>query len=317
MGNDIVLDDNFVSRYHAQLIIYDNGLVAIKDLGSSNGTFVNGNRITERNLEKGDIVKCGEAFFNWLQYVEPQMHQANEMGYSGSAGLGSTPVEPGIQTPKIFTLGEVFNYLTVRIFDVGDLFKFDWETKTPVLFFAGVPLGILLAILMYIYSIIPSFASSFSKIVLIPLVCGFILFGVAQFITMALFSSGRNVGFKRLSLASSIFGFMQFLPLLVYGIIMYSTLKNSLFGGYPGSYYDRHSSSDSYVGYFIMLLFEAVIFLRYTLQVYVYLYKYFRTIGISKGNSLNFVVLSILFNLLLQVGFGYFVITNLHINSFF
>ena len=170
---------------------------------------------------------------------------------------------------------------------------------------------------MYIYSIIPSFASSFSKIVLIPLVCGFILFGVAQFITMALFSSGRNVGFKRLSLASSIFGFMQFLPLLVYGIIMYSTLKNSLFGGYPGSYYDRHSSSDSYVGYFIMLLFEAVIFLRYTLQVYVYLYKYFRTIGISKGNSLNFVVLSILFNLLLQVGFGYFVITNLHINSFF
>ena len=46
-SNQIILNDNFVSRQHAQLIILDNGQVRIKDLYSINGTFVKGNRINE------------------------------------------------------------------------------------------------------------------------------------------------------------------------------------------------------------------------------------------------------------------------------
>src|SRR6266571_271494 len=42
---DVVLDDNLVSRRHAQLEVDDSGRMVLRDLGSRNGTFVNGQRI--------------------------------------------------------------------------------------------------------------------------------------------------------------------------------------------------------------------------------------------------------------------------------
>ncbi|MFA5973925.1 MAG: FHA domain-containing protein [Lentimicrobiaceae bacterium] len=68
-SNNIVLNDNMVSRNHAQLIVLGEGRVQIKDLGSTNGTFVNGNKINELYLNPGDIVKCANAFLNWQLYV--------------------------------------------------------------------------------------------------------------------------------------------------------------------------------------------------------------------------------------------------------
>ena len=80
--NQIVLNDKLVSRHHAQLTILDNGQAMIKDLGSSNGTYVNGNRVTEVYLNSGDTVKCGPAFLNWTQYLNtgnpPVQHIPNQ-----------------------------------------------------------------------------------------------------------------------------------------------------------------------------------------------------------------------------------------------
>jgi hypothetical protein len=68
-NNQMVLNDKFVSRKHAQLIILDNGQIMIKDSGSSNGTFVNGIRVNECYLKQGDIVKCASVFLNWQDYA--------------------------------------------------------------------------------------------------------------------------------------------------------------------------------------------------------------------------------------------------------
>jgi len=68
-SNSIVMNDTFISRKHASLVISDDGRVLIRDLGSSNGTFVNGNRIGESYLQPGDIVKCGAVLLNWQPYV--------------------------------------------------------------------------------------------------------------------------------------------------------------------------------------------------------------------------------------------------------
>jgi Zn-dependent protease with chaperone function len=65
VSNNIVLNDITVSRKHAQLMITEDGRVLIKDLGSSNGTFINGSKISEQFLNTGDVVKCGSAFLNW------------------------------------------------------------------------------------------------------------------------------------------------------------------------------------------------------------------------------------------------------------
>lgn len=52
---DIVLDNPGVSRRHATILHSSEGLV-IRDLGSGNGTFVNGEPIAQRLLEPGDRV---------------------------------------------------------------------------------------------------------------------------------------------------------------------------------------------------------------------------------------------------------------------
>lgn len=72
--NEIVISDQTVSRQHAQLIVDDNGQATIVDLGSGNGTFVNGQRISEpRLLDPTDIVKVGEHLLKWRTYLTETM----------------------------------------------------------------------------------------------------------------------------------------------------------------------------------------------------------------------------------------------------
>ena len=67
--NDITIDDDSVSRHHATIIQTSSGIV-INDNGSSNGTFINGNRINQESaLRKNDILKLGTALIPWMNYV--------------------------------------------------------------------------------------------------------------------------------------------------------------------------------------------------------------------------------------------------------
>jgi hypothetical protein len=56
--SDIFLDDVTVSRRHAEVALVDEG-VMVKDLGSLNGSYVNGQRVDERVLASGDEVQIG------------------------------------------------------------------------------------------------------------------------------------------------------------------------------------------------------------------------------------------------------------------
>jgi ABC-type multidrug transport system ATPase subunit/pSer/pThr/pTyr-binding forkhead associated (FHA) protein len=57
-SNDIVVEDALASRMHAVLVFTQAG-VEIRDNNSSNGTFVNGARITRALLRDGDVVTIG------------------------------------------------------------------------------------------------------------------------------------------------------------------------------------------------------------------------------------------------------------------
>ena len=61
--NDLVLDDLLVSRYHAELRRKPDGGYEITDLGSQNGTFVSGRRITAHPLTDSDTVGIGHSTF--------------------------------------------------------------------------------------------------------------------------------------------------------------------------------------------------------------------------------------------------------------
>jgi len=73
--SDIAISDAEVSRQHAA-IIQQEGAYVIKDLGSTNGTFVNGQRVvTLTPLNHGDQIELGEAivlvFLTTAQGGEP------------------------------------------------------------------------------------------------------------------------------------------------------------------------------------------------------------------------------------------------------
>jgi hypothetical protein len=61
INTDIVINSAEVSRRHARLRLEGGGYV-IEDLGSTNGTFVNGQRLTGRHLLRpGEAINLGEA----------------------------------------------------------------------------------------------------------------------------------------------------------------------------------------------------------------------------------------------------------------
>ncbi len=58
--SDIFLDDVTVSRRHAELERDDDGQVVLRDVGSLNGTYVNGERTEQAVLAGGDEVQIGK-----------------------------------------------------------------------------------------------------------------------------------------------------------------------------------------------------------------------------------------------------------------
>jgi pSer/pThr/pTyr-binding forkhead associated (FHA) protein len=59
VGADFIVDAALVSRVHCRLTALPDGELEIRDLASTNGTFVNGARIDAVKLASGDKVKIG------------------------------------------------------------------------------------------------------------------------------------------------------------------------------------------------------------------------------------------------------------------
>lgn len=73
-GNDIVILDPSASRYHAQFTYEpDKNLLTLQDLGSTNGTYVNRDRVTApRLLSFNDVIRIGQHMIE-LSYVDDNL----------------------------------------------------------------------------------------------------------------------------------------------------------------------------------------------------------------------------------------------------
>jgi hypothetical protein len=70
---DMVLVEDMVSRKHAKITTTDDE-VYIQDLGSTNGTFVNGEKITRSRLQEGDRILVGTSIIKMVA-VDPAQYQ--------------------------------------------------------------------------------------------------------------------------------------------------------------------------------------------------------------------------------------------------
>lgn len=69
--NDISLDDEQVSRYHARLLLQEDQII-LEDLGSTNGTLVNGKPVTGQHvLQPADIISIGSSVFGVKGFSAP------------------------------------------------------------------------------------------------------------------------------------------------------------------------------------------------------------------------------------------------------
>jgi pSer/pThr/pTyr-binding forkhead associated (FHA) protein len=58
-GADFILDVALVSRVHCRFTVMPDGSLEVRDLESTNGTFVNGQRTEVAQLTSGDRVQIG------------------------------------------------------------------------------------------------------------------------------------------------------------------------------------------------------------------------------------------------------------------
>lgn len=65
-GNQISLDDPQMSRFNSRIKL-ENGVFVIYDLASTNGTFVNGQKILKQPLKDHDEIKIGDTSFAFVE----------------------------------------------------------------------------------------------------------------------------------------------------------------------------------------------------------------------------------------------------------
>jgi len=84
VNSDVPIYDPTISRQHAQVTLQDGG-VLIKDLGSSNGTFLNGSRVTEAVAQPNDVVMFGKVSF-YVREVAKQATAPQPLAATAGAG---------------------------------------------------------------------------------------------------------------------------------------------------------------------------------------------------------------------------------------
>ena len=108
--SDVPIYDPTISRRHAEVSLTDGG-VKVKDVGSSNGTFLNGARITEALATENDVVTFGKVAFRVKEVrapVHPKVVPQVSAEFTGAKAAGGTivrqlPVNVSGGVPAIVT----------------------------------------------------------------------------------------------------------------------------------------------------------------------------------------------------------------------
>ena len=95
--NNVVMDDIRVSAFHLELYQNETNETILKDLKSTNGTYVNDKKIEgEIRLLKGDIVKIGKTVIDW-----EKLFQTTEKSSLTNTMPDAKKIEEEIETTEI------------------------------------------------------------------------------------------------------------------------------------------------------------------------------------------------------------------------
>ncbi|MBX3386905.1 MAG: FHA domain-containing protein [Phycisphaeraceae bacterium] len=87
-----------VSRRHCELSVDEDDELVVRDLGSSNGTHVNGERVKSRELIPGDLLAVGPVVFVVRIDGHPKDIKPADAYASGAVSADTTPAIEGVPT---------------------------------------------------------------------------------------------------------------------------------------------------------------------------------------------------------------------------
>lgn len=104
--NEIVLDDSSVSTFHAE-IHREGEHHVLKDLGSTNGVRLNGERVNEAKLSDGDMLRFGNLRARYQGDEPPAAPAATGVSAPPSAVEGAPPPPPAVIKPSATTVPDI------------------------------------------------------------------------------------------------------------------------------------------------------------------------------------------------------------------
>ncbi|HEU4783343.1 MAG TPA: FHA domain-containing protein [Ktedonobacterales bacterium] len=118
--NDIILDDERISRHHAEIRM-DHGIAVLLDYGSMNGTLINRQMVTQPiPLKPDDIVDLGTRSYRFLLIEGPFATVEDETSrMPGAGGMNRRQTLPPVSPPTLVAIN-------------GELTGARWELLEPV-----------------------------------------------------------------------------------------------------------------------------------------------------------------------------------------
>lgn len=164
--NDVCVDDPLVSKSHCQIIQENDGSFTLTDVGSTNGTYVNGiKRHGQVKLSPNDIIRIGNSTLPWQSYF------IGSTGHPGGTVIGDGGNQPPMVKPNNYLvwaiLGTIFCCLPFGIVSIVYASKVDnlWylgnynganeaARKAKTWFWVSFGIGLVVNIFYIIYYIV-------------------------------------------------------------------------------------------------------------------------------------------------------------------
>ena len=127
--NDVPVSDPKVSRHHLQIVQHDNGSYTLSDFGSTNGTYVNGQRVYgEIILSPNDIVRIGDTTLRWNVYFKEcvgrrpaiDIPEHDNLEFNNSSASESNTRTIVLSFVAILVVGVILVLAFVWMFNRGD-----------------------------------------------------------------------------------------------------------------------------------------------------------------------------------------------------
>ncbi len=138
---NLVLSDAEVSQQHARVTLYDGGVIHLADMGSSNGTYVNEEKIGEPiKINPGDRIRVGSSVLNLVPAAQtaPALPATHDDQVSASISIGRDPSnELVISDPKVSRKharidGQAGTYYLTNLSSAGATYLDGQQVSAPV-----------------------------------------------------------------------------------------------------------------------------------------------------------------------------------------